>query len=265
MTADNFSKQESQIYAFIKAVDNQYFDNFINEGEICMNTAKWFRQFEKKDDNIGDSGEGAIVTCGTDFTIEFADPILSCTSENDLNEQLKNRNWSDPFKGISLKMFDDRDANIFSLYAITHNPDEGNRCTHNIPEKFLREFSNHKFVLILNPRAFINKIGDKLGEMGKKPFGSMVKYYPLESLMRQNLSFFDKQDKYSYQNEYRIVFEENNPSMQIFKIGSIKDMSLEIDLYNHSYNGNLWGLDLTITLDKIKNISPVPSDMKLSK
>ena len=71
--------------------------------------------------------------------------------------------------------------------------------------------------------------------------------------MRQNLSFFDKQDKYSYQNEYRILFEESNPSMQIFNIGSIQDISMEIDLYNQCYEGNLWGLDLKIILDKDKN------------
>lgn len=254
MTTGNCSKQESQIYAYIKAVDNQYIEGFINEGEICMNTAKWFRDFEKNDDNIGDSGEGAIVTCGTDFTIRVADPISSYTTEDDLNEQLKNRNWSDAFKGVALKMFDGRDANIFSMYAVIHNPTEGNRCTHKVPEKFLREFSNHKFVLILNPRIFATRIGEKLVEMGKKPFGSMVKYYPFDNLMRQDLSFFDKQDKYAYQNEYRIVFEEDNPSIQIFKIGSIKDISLEIDLYNHSYKGNFGGLDLTIMLDNVDKV-----------
>jgi len=253
MTTDN-SKQGSQIYAYIKAVDNQYFENFIKEGEICMNTAKWFRDFEKNDDNIGDSGEGAIVTCGTDFSIRFADPILCCTTEDDLNEQFKNRNWSDPFKGVSLKMFDGRNANIFSLYAITCNPTEGKKYTHKVPEKFLKEFSNHKFILILNPRMFATRIGEKLVEMGKKPFGCMVRYYPYDSFMRQDLSFFDKQDKYSYQNEYRIVFEEDNPLVQIFKIGSIKDISLEIDLYNHTYKGNFSGLDLTIILDSDKKV-----------
>ena len=253
MITNNSIKNVLQIYAYIKAVDKQYFGSFINEGEICMNTAKWFRDYEKNDDNIGDSVEGAITTCGKDFTIRFADPILSYTSEDDLNEQMKNRNWSDPLKGESLRMFDGRDANIFSLYAITHNPTEGNKYTHKVPEKFLREFSNHRFVLILNPRVFTNRIGEKLIEMDKKPYGSIVKYYPFDSLMRQNLSFFDKQDKYSYQNEYRILFEESNPSMQIFNIGSIQDISMEIDLYNQCYEGNLWGLDLKIILDKDKN------------
>lgn len=253
MTIDNSIKNEPRIYAYIKAVDNQYFDSFINEGEICMNTANWFRDYEKYDNNIGDSGEGAIATCGKDFTISFADPILSYTSEVDLNEQMENRDWSEPFKGVSFKMFNGRDANIFSLYAIIHNPTEGRKYTHKVPEKFLREFSNHRFVLIFNPRIFINRIGEKLIEMGKKPYGSIVKYYPFDSFMRQNLSFFDKQDKYSYQNEYRIVFEESHPAMQIFQIGSLKDISMEIDLYKHCYHGNLWGLDLTIKLDNHKN------------
>jgi hypothetical protein len=247
--SDHSSKKESKIYAFIKAVDNQYFESFITKGEICMNTAKWFRDYEKDDNNIGDSGEGAIITCGTDFTIKFADPILNYTSEDDLKEQLKNRNWSDPFNGVSMKMFDGRDANIFSLYAITYNA-EGNKYTHKVPEKFLKEFSHHKFILILYPRTFTYRIGEKLTEMGKKPYGCMVKYYPFDNIMRKNLSFFDKQDKYSYQNEYRIIYEENNPSKQVFAIGSIKDISLEIDLYNHSYRGNFNGLDITIILDR---------------
>ena len=79
--------------------------------------------------------------------------------------------------------------------------------------------------------------------------GCIVSYYPLDSSFRRNLTFFDKQDKYSYQNEYRILSQDKNPEMLIFRIGSLQDYSLEIDLYQNSYVGNFRELELTIRME----------------
>lgn len=34
-------ESQVRIIGFIKAVEIKYYDNFINKGEICMNTAEW--------------------------------------------------------------------------------------------------------------------------------------------------------------------------------------------------------------------------------
>jgi hypothetical protein len=248
MATKNRLKTESHIYAFIKAVEKQYFETFINDGEICMNTAKWFRDYEH-DDNIGDAGEGAFASCGTDFTVRFADPIVGYSSKQELDEKLKNANWSAPIKGESLKMFNQRDANILSLYAITVEGTEKKTYTHFVPQKFIEEFSNHRFVLIANPKKFTTSVAEKLLSLGKRPMGCIVSYYPHDSSLRRNLTFFDKQDKYSYQNEYRILYQDKNPEMLIFKIGSLLDYSLEIDLYQNSYVENFGELELTIRME----------------
>lgn len=246
MTDKNKPKSETKIYAFIKAIEKPYFESFLNDGEICMNTAKWFREYEK-DENIGDGGEGAFAACGTDFTVRFADPIEGSTKE-EIDEKLKNADWSDPVKGESLKMFNGRDANILSLYAITLE-NERKKHTHFVPQKFVEEFSNHRFVLITKPKIFTTAIAEKLLSMGKRPIGKIVRYYPHDSSWRQNLTFFDKQARYSYQNEYRILAQDKNPEILIFKIGSIQDYSLEIDLYQYSYIGNFGELELTIRIE----------------
>lgn len=242
-------KQESKIYAFIKAVDKQYFNSFINEGEICFNTAKWFRDYEKQDDNIGDASEGAIVSCAKDFTVRFADSIFSYSSEEDLKEKLRTRDWCDPISCESLNMFSGNNANLLSLYAITLIETDKKEYRHLVSKKFVDEFSNHRFVLIKNPRIFIDRVVKALTYLGKSPKGCIVNYYPSDSILRKDLTDFDKREKYSYQNEYRVIYHENNPEMQIIKVGSLTDIIFEIDLYNHSYFGNFGNLKLTIEMD----------------
>jgi hypothetical protein len=242
-------KQEKKIFAFIKAINKQYFDSFINEGEICLNTSKWFRDYEEQDDNIGDASEGAIASCAKDFTVRFADPILSYSSKEDLDEQFKNRDWSEPISGVSLNMFNGNNANILSLYAITLIKKNQKEFTHIVPKKFVDEFSNHRFVIILNPKKFISRVAKALVDLGKSPLGCIVKYYPFDNILRKNLTDFDKREKYSYQNEYRLLYHDVNPEMQIIKAGSLSDIVFEIDLYKHSYYGNFDDLKLTIEMD----------------
>lgn len=247
-------EQETKVYAFIKAIDKQYYDSFMNDGEICLNTTKWFRDYEKQDDNIGDGSEGAKITCAKDFYVQFGDPILSYSSEEDLKAQKESRDLSDPISGKSLNIFDGNDANIFSLYAITLSKIDKKEYTHFVSKRFVDEFSNHRFVLILNPKDFFVRVAKTLIDLGKFPIGSIVKYYPFDGFMRTDLNNFHKREKYSYQNEYRILFQDINPEMQIIKVGSLSDIAFEINLYKHSYFRNFRNFKLTIEMSsKIKN------------
>jgi len=228
-------EKESKIYGFIKAIEKQYFDSFINNGQICMNTAKWFRDYEKNDENIGDSAEGAIVSFGNGFTISVADPIVDYASEEERKEKIRKSNWSIPFLAEKLRMFDGRDANILSLYAITLPESDDNENKHLIPKKFIDEFSNHRFAFIFNPEIFISRITNALISLDKYMERCIVTYYPLDNVMRKDLSFFHKQDRYSYQNEYRLVLYDENPKQRIINIGSLDDICIEIDLNKHNY------------------------------
>ena len=242
-------KKELKKYVLIKAVDKRYFDSFVNEGEICFNTAKWFRDYESQDDNIGDAGEGAIASCAKDFTIQTADPIVSCSSKEDLDEQLRTRNWSKPVSGHSFLMFDKGNANILSFYAITISDLGQIEHKHVISRKFIGEFCNHRFVLIKNPGLFISKVEEALKNLGKKPQKGEVFYYPEDNSMRSNLSYYHKREKYSYQSEYRITYKGVNPQKQVVKIGSLKDMIFELDVCKTSYRYDSRDLKLTIEID----------------
>nr|WP_320119487.1 hypothetical protein [uncultured Marinifilum sp.] len=221
-----------KIYAFIKAVEKKYFDSFMNEGEICMNTIKWFREYEKIDKNIGDGSEGAIATCGNGFTISFADPIENFNSPKELEEKINKADWSKKASGENLSMFNENDANILSLYAITCSEDNKKVNGDLVPKKFIDEFSNHRFILILNPRVFISRMEEAINNIGKSVEQKMVEYYKVDSTLKKGLSFFHKRDVYSYQKEFRLIFKDKNPEMKILNIGSLSDICAEIDLYN---------------------------------
>lgn len=236
------------ILAFIKAVDKEFFDSFINKGHICMNTAKWFRDYEKKDNNIGDAGEGAITACGSDFTISVTDTIEGFTSEKDLKDKMDKADWSKKFSGKNLRMFDAKNANILSLYAITFC-ESGKKINGNIvPKKFIDEFSNHRFILIINPKEFISRIKNAIDNKGKLMQFNMIEYYPFNKVLKNNLTFFHKQDIYNYQKEFRLIFENNELKREILDIGSLSDICTEIDLFKQPCIMNIDGVRIIIKM-----------------
>lgn len=219
-----------KIVAFIKAVEHQYFDDFINKGQVCLNTIKWFREYEKNDANIGDSYEGVNIACAGGMTISFADPIESYSSEADLKLKIDNANWSKPFPNVeNFKGFDKNDdANIFSLYVITSTDNDSQKEEHTIPYRFVSEFSNHRFVMIINPSLFLTKMEDKFRSLGRSMKTGLVEYYKLDNEPKDNLSFFNKQHRYSYQKEFRIVSEDSRAEQLILNIGSLNNIAIEI-------------------------------------
>jgi len=240
-----------KIEAFIKAVDKQYFDSFINNGQVCLNTAEWFREYENNDTNIGDAYEGAKIACGKGITLYAANSIKSCTSIEELKKKIDDTKWSEPISGgTDFKLFDsDNDANIFSLYAITSSIYNGQVEEHILPQKFVDEFSNHRFLMIVNPSLFISKMGDEIAKLGKSMRYDMVKYYKLDEELKDNLSFFDKQDRYVYQNEFRLIYEGRNATQQILNLGSLNDICFEINPTKLMYRITNDEVDLIIRMD----------------
>ncbi len=222
-------ESKKYIITFIKAVDKQYYNSFIDQGEICMNTLKWFRDYEKIDSNIGDCFEGAEFACGHDFTVEFADPITDCKTEEEIREKLNVANWLTIGKGINLRGIDEsQNANIFSLYAVISLNNE-DFAGYLLPKKFVDEFKNHRFVIILDPIAFMSRIRNVISELNKPVKFGLVNYYKLDENIINNLTCFSKPEKYSYQSEFRLIMEDSNAVTRIIKIGSIKEMCMEID------------------------------------
>lgn len=211
----------NRLITFIKAIDKDYFDNFLNNGEICMNTLKWFREYENVDSNIGDKFEGSIVSCGNNFLVKFAD--------------VGKENWTMLGKGENLRVTNrENDANLFCLFTIYSN----NIIPHSkeliIPKKYVEEFSHHRFVIFTEPNEFIKRMNQAFLKIGKSMKKGVVEYYKLDDNLKLNLTNFHKPDHLSYQQEYRILFEDQNAKMQILNLGSLEDICIEIDL-NQKY------------------------------
>lgn len=223
--------ESPNILTFIKAIDKHFFGSFINDGQVCLNTIKWFRNYENQDANIGDKFEGVEMACGKGFTIKVANPIKSYSSELDLKNKMESANWTELGSGIDLRFYhDDNNANIFSLSAIYSDIVNDQFGNYLVSSKYMDEFSSHRFVIFLQPDEFISKMNEAISKLGKSMKLGIVHYYGLDEKFHQNLSYFHKPETYSYQNEFRIVYEDTNAVQQIFTLGSLKDLCLEIDI-----------------------------------
>jgi hypothetical protein len=205
-----------RLITFIKAIDIKYFDQFLKEGEICLNTLKWFREYESKDSNIGDKFEGSFLACGKDFKVSMADDGTE--------------NWKEVGIGENLTgSLNENDANLFCLFTIFQDnilPYSGEL---NIPQKFVEEFSHHRFVIFTEKNKFVKKMNQAIVNIGKSMKKGVVEYYKLDDKLKLNLTNFNKPDRFSYQQEYRILYEDPNAKMQILNLGSLEDICMEID------------------------------------
>lgn len=204
-------------FTFIKAIDENYFDSFIKEGQICMNTLKWFREYENIDSNIGDKFEGSLVSSRNNFKIKFAD--------------VGKENWTTLGKGENLRVTNsENDANLYCLFILKLDITNAQQGKFLVSKKFKEEYSYHKFVLILNPKEFITRIEKAISNLGKVSEKGFVKYYQLNDKVKSNLTNFHKPYQYSYQKEFRILFRDQKAKKRILNIGSLKEICCEINL-----------------------------------
>jgi len=246
---------EVKIEAFIKAINSQFFDDFINKGQICLNTVKWFRDHEDENQNVGDSYEGVEMACAKGITVSLADPIVSYISDDDLKSQIDKADWKEFGKDVhDFKVFNTLyDANIFSLYAIKSNTYDGSIEEHLIPQKFVEEFLDCRFVLICSPRLFIEKLTKSLRKRGLPVKHGFVRYYEFDEKLRKDLTCFHKKDKYAYQKEFRLVSENINASRLVLNIGSLKHICFEIFPQKQMYKITNDEVELIIRMEDIKN------------
>jgi hypothetical protein len=204
-------KKTITIEAFIKAVDKEYFDAFLNHGEICLNTLKTFQKLESLNDAIGDKYEGASHVIGKEATIKIA-PLGKFDQFKTLSDSAED----------VLFYKDGDNGNILSLYSISNDNE-----IHVIPEEFIKEFNNHRFCLISAPGLFLEKLNNEIIKKGFTPTTMAVSYFPTNNNLR-SLNPFEKRNKYAYQKETRVYFNDPMAERQIFKIGSMRDFAFEI-------------------------------------
>lgn len=221
-----------RVVAFIKAVHKDYFDAFISKGELCMNTAEWFRNQEEIDSSVGDKWEGAVHIDGKEIRKVMVADVGVSLDDHD--------KWVEWPQG-TVKNFSQlrQNANIFSLYAIIDSGHE-DAIKHIVPGKYIKEFFNtHRFVYISNPLKFLQKMEEAITAIGKRMEHGRIKYYSAGdtagiTYLRMGMTYFWKRDKYSYQNEYRIIFNDKDAKKQILYLGPLDDICYEINFDVHA-------------------------------
>jgi hypothetical protein len=200
-------REKKKIVAFIKAVKKEFFDEFINDGIICMNSLQTFRNGESNHSAIDDIFEGAVFASENNFKLSFL-----------RNGELENANYI--FENASnFRIIDkNEDGNILSLFAICDDEEiEG-------PLEFFHRFNEYRFCLIKNPKLFLDLLNAEIERTGYKAESYFVKY----TIPNGEWSPFYKPEMFSYQNEYRVHFKNSSTEMKLFRIGSLKEFAHEI-------------------------------------
>jgi hypothetical protein len=188
----------------------------LRDGEIYMNPLAYFRGVE--DGNVkGDLYEGTdSIIANDDF-----DRILPSLGL-DLSEQFKKHTIG----GISLLSEEQKYCKVFCMYLL--NYDFRNSFIESIDKK-IKDFGD-TFVLITDFGEFRNRIIQRLntGSYNIQGFkGSKVEYYKFE-MPTGKLGPFAKSDSYSWQNEFRLLAEPIDFSLDplVLNIGDISDISI---------------------------------------
>ena len=67
--------------------------------------------------------------------------------------------------------------------------------------------------------------GNKVNKLGYSTYYQPVNYFPEKDIARKIITPFDKREKYSYQNEFRILIECDLHTPLLIKLGSLEDIA----------------------------------------
>ena len=198
------------IEAFLKIGDEKYMSKLLEDGEVYMNTVKYFREHEQNG-NRGDKYEGTSLI-EKDAKLEISIGNDRIASSN--NSEIKLRYGKD-------------NGNIFCLTSVFEQDLERNvKVNLNLSDELL-DFGN-RAILIYNPKKFINRVVNELKNLKVKYKILHVKYLDINDYSG-TYSIFRKPAKYSFQKETRIFLQNDDEKTIILKIGNLKDIALMIE------------------------------------
>lgn len=194
---------------FLKIGKEDHIESLQKEGLLYCNTVKYFRTLEENDIRLRkDISEGAVTSTRIGW----------------MKIKIDNKEIPIRITKGRLHTFDEAKdlEHIYCMYAIT--PDLATE------EPFIDERNVHfgdAGLLILDPPKFLVRI--KKAIRGKMTFDyGPVNYYP-DDQDYKNLTVFDKQEYFSYQREFRLMFHNQSIEPLKVSIGSIEDISVKIE------------------------------------
>jgi len=201
----------------------EHLEQLQKEGIVYCNTLKYFTEVE--DGQIrGDAHENSF-----DFKT-YDKPRLQIKPANDPDAEYKDVNvtWlqkvtrnSDPY------------GNLYCLYCVDMT-NAGSQGQISVDEKN-KDFGSYVLVF-LNSEIFEERLYKELKKRDLKYHFGHVSYIDLKKHNGRK-TLFQKDTKYSYQNEYRIFIENPIQDTLILKIGELSDISIiyEFDTFKQLY------------------------------
>lgn len=198
-----------QISIFLKIGKEDHIDRLQKEGLLYCNTVKYFRTVENEYIKLRkDTSEGAVTSTKIGWMKMYVD----------------NKEIPIKFTKARLHTFDEAKdlEHIYCMYAITPDLATG--------EPFIDQRNIHfgdAGLLILDPAKFLARI--KKAIIGKMTFEYGPVYYYTDDKDYNNLTVFHKQEYFSYQREFRLLFHDQCREPLVISIGSIEDISVKVE------------------------------------
>jgi hypothetical protein len=203
---------------FAKFGDKKHLEKLQKEGHFFCNTITYFSNLE--DNNVrGDKFEST-------FKFKYAENLILQLKDADNPKaewkRLKVTNM------LYQEYYKQSLGNLFCMSAFQLSPQENVSVF-----SFDKRFYNYEHALIIhNQVVFFDRLKKAASTLQFRVCGNLVEYFDLQKYSGER-TLFQKDLKYSWQEEFRIIiytnkYLENDPFE--FSIGSIEDMSEIIDL-----------------------------------
>lgn len=226
--------------------EEKYADEFI-KGNLYFNRLSYFKGLEEEgnDETRGDKNEGVFAW------LQKEGMKINLTAHKESGEEFLNTTITDKDLAgpISMSLDYHNYFHVFCIYAVQasdfnrsyETEEERDLVLSDINEKINKEilidskcFEFGDYAVIVDKQKFLNSVKNAF-EKNKIPLsGKLVEYYDEETfngeIPLRNV-IFNKQKKYSYQNEYRLAFNSNTTGIdpRTINIGSIAEYSLKTE------------------------------------
>ncbi|WP_018477179.1 hypothetical protein [Pontibacter roseus] len=206
-------EEDLNYFLFIKIGEEKHIDALQRKGHFYCTTIRYFRTVEN-DGLRGDLHEGkAYLKQLKDFKIRHQGRVIGIAP----NAQLY---YNHP----------DDIGNIFCIYGVkTKLINLSIKAIQRVRIEEEAVGFGKAALLIYNLQEFVNRIEKSLKELGKEYNISPIHYYDSKTYEGE-LSPFFKDDRYSYQNEFRLWIPNKVEHPFEFYIGDISDISHKIPI-----------------------------------
>lgn len=231
----------TQIYLLIKVFDKEeYADEFIRTGEMFCKTIKQFKEIEG-DVARGDQYEAVSAwhqPQGVKLTISYKTP----------DGEEKSMPITELAGPIIIQSLAHDSLNAYCMYSVTapefnesyETEEERLQAvekvnallkTHTAVDDDMLSLGDHA-VIIINVPEFINKVTEAAKAEGYELWRGLVKYFDPKTFsgeFGEVESVFMKRNIYSYQKEFRFVFDSDTPEgAKVIHAGSLEGIALKL-------------------------------------